>query len=110
MFCELANTIFVQFGLPAVFMATLAISLLLLSLAYLYLTSAAAVNYTSKNTDTSQDIVLPRKKPQNLNDVLEKGEEPTEAFLEEFSALENAEPMAQDDLEKQAMQATKIVD
>jgi hypothetical protein len=38
LFCELGNFIFAQLGLPAVFMATFAISLMLLSLAYLYLT------------------------------------------------------------------------
>ena len=58
------------------------------------------MDYTSGKNNISRNVVSPVKKPQTLNDVLEKGEEPTETFLEEFSALENAEPIAQDELEK----------
>jgi hypothetical protein len=110
LFCELADFIFAQFGLPAVFMATFAISLLLFVAAYFSLTPEKVVDYTSEKNNISRNVVSSVKKPQILNDVLEKGEEPTEAFLEEFSALENAEPIAQDELEKQAMKATKVAD
>ena len=110
LFCKLADFIYAQFGLPAVFMATLAISVLLLIAAYFYLNPEKTIDYTSQNNSISRDVVLSKDKPQYLNDVLVNGEEPTEAFLEEFSALENAKPITQNELEKQAMQATKAVD
>jgi len=44
------------------------------------------------------------KPRQTIEDVLVRGEEPTEEFVEEFVALENAEPVSDEELERQALQ------
>lgn len=40
---------------------------------------------------------------QNINDILNNGEEPTAEFLEEMNALENAPPLSDEEFEKQAL-------
>ena len=43
------------------------------------------------------------EKKQTINDVLVNGEEPTEEFLEEFVALNEAPAVSDEDLEQQAL-------
>ena len=42
---------------------------------------------------------------QTLEDVLFNGEEPTEAFLEELAVLNAVPPLADDEFERQALEA-----
>ena len=42
---------------------------------------------------------------QKLEEVLLEHEQPTQAFLEEVAALEDAEPLSDEELERQAMEA-----
>lgn len=46
----------------------------------------------------------PKDTPQTLQEVLE-GEEPTEEFLEEMQALENAPELSEEELARQALEA-----
>lgn len=46
----------------------------------------------------------PKPARQTIHDVLVDGEEPTEEFLEELHALENAPPLSDDELARQALQ------
>lgn len=51
---------------------------------------------------TSIDTNIPES--QNINDILNNGEEPTAEFLEEMNALENAPPISDEEIEKQALE------
>lgn len=48
-------------------------------------------------------VVVPRLKKQTIEDVLVFGEEPTEEFLTEFVALNEAPPVPDEELERQAL-------
>ena len=45
-----------------------------------------------------------QQRDQSIEDVVVHGEEPTEAFLEEFSALESAPVLSDEELAKQALE------
>jgi hypothetical protein len=60
-----------------------------------------------RTTPASPDPEPPEDKPreQSLHDVLVHGEEPTEAFLEDFRALEEAPEVSDEEMERQALEA-----
>lgn len=55
------------------------------------------------NTDTDARAAAPPR--QTIQDVLIDGEEPTEEFLEEWNALENAPELSDEEFERQALSA-----
>lgn len=55
------------------------------------------------NPDTDS-LVAPRPR-QTIQEVLVDGEEPTDEFLEEWNALENAPELSEEELERQALSA-----
>jgi hypothetical protein len=56
--------------------------------------------------DHSSDHGSPFEKPrQTIHQVLVEGQEPTEEFLEEWNALENAPELSDDELARQALDA-----
>lgn len=54
------------------------------------------------STDFSAPVAQPR---QTIQQVLVEGEEPTEEFLEEWNALENAPELSDEELAQQALNA-----
>ena len=50
-------------------------------------------------------VVHPETSSQNLEEVLLEHEAPTQALLEEIAALENAPPLSDEELARQALQA-----
>lgn len=55
------------------------------------------------NTDTDARAAAPPR--QTIQDVLIDGAEPTEEFLEEWNALENAPELSDEEFERQALSA-----
>lgn len=53
--------------------------------------------------NTAPAVPAAEKPRQTINDVVERGEAPTEEFLEEFDALHDAPPLSDEELERQAM-------
>lgn len=56
-------------------------------------------------TTLDSEFVHPETSRQRLEEVLLEHEEPTQEFLDEVAALENAPPLSDDELAKQAMAA-----
>ena len=46
----------------------------------------------------------PAAQPQTLQDILVGGEEPTDAFIADFKALEDAPPLSDEELARQALE------
>jgi hypothetical protein len=66
------------------------------------------IRYPEESDVASNDFgepspVADRATHQTINDVLVDGREPTEEFLEEMNALENAPPLSDEELERQAL-------
>jgi hypothetical protein len=57
---------------------------------------------TARCTDHSAPVAKP---PQTIHQVLVEGEEPTEDFLDEWNALENAPELSDEELTRQALNA-----
>lgn len=59
---------------------------------------------------TTPELVNPAQpepgttRPQTVDDVFVNGEEPTNEFIEEFAALQGAEALSDEELERQALQ------
>lgn len=54
----------------------------------------------SENADPSAD-----RRDQSIEDVVVHGEEPTDAFLEEWNAIQNAPGLSDEELARQALSA-----
>lgn len=69
-------------------------------------TAGVAIAKPNEATPVDENDTPLVSKPvrQTINDVLVNGEEPTDAFLEELSALENAPELSDEDFEKQALE------
>ncbi len=50
-------------------------------------------------------IAMEEMSPQTLEDVLLMGQDPTSEFVEEFKALNEAPPVSDEELERQALEA-----
>ena len=104
--CDFGNLIFAQNGYAGVAMFHLALTVLVFVIVYVI---TAEENKAVPEMNQNQTIKMQRvaTKPQTINNVLVEGEEPTDEFLEEFSALRNAEPLSDDELAKQALSYKK---
>jgi hypothetical protein len=65
--------------------------------------SENAVIHHPANTDTTALDTAPQSGMQTIEEVL-NGEEPNEEFLEEFAALNEAQPLSDEELERQALE------
>ena len=61
-------------------------------------------NGKSANVENQTPAETNIPEPQNINDILNNGEEPTAEFLEEMNALENAPLLSDEEIEKQALE------
>jgi hypothetical protein len=65
--------------------------------------SENAVIHRPTNTDTTALDTAPQSKMQTIEDVL-NGEEPSEEFLTELAALNETQPLSDEELERQALE------
>ena len=66
--------------------------------------SEEAVIHRPTHADTTAPDTAPQSGMQTIEDVLLNGEEPSEEFLTELAELNEAQPLSDEELERQALE------